>query len=453
MANNHIKTKIVMRRDTPTNWSTINPALLKGEFGVEVSDSGVARVKIGVDGVKTWNDLPYFGEIAKTEVDGQVIIYNDEEKLTLVGYEEAGAGARLQRTADGIEWFTPVITEAELKTNLEALAAIIGEESTEEGVASTGLIGRIEALETQDGVLAGEIDALEQTVADGFANVYTKEETNSAIATAVADASHLKRIIVDVLPTENIDENTIYMVLRSPAGETQDVYNEYIYINGAWELIGNTTVDLSEYAKTEDILVKSTSTDFIVTEAGELTFNAEAAPTFKGNNITEIVLGNVVGLQDALDSKVAKEEGKSLVEDTLITKLNGLADIQSTSEEFTLTEGVLAVNEIAAAKVTGLPAALEELANLKTAQTDYVKSVAVNGTVVEKDENQQVNISIAIGNNDSAGLVKGSSGDNKVAIAEDGTMSVDAVNVNSFTQTTGEWLILDGGGADINAWE
>lgn len=49
----------------------------------------------------------------------------------------------------------------------------------------------------------------------------------------------LKRAIVSSLPTEDIDTNTIYMVLDATAAQG-NVYNEYLYINNAWELIGTT---------------------------------------------------------------------------------------------------------------------------------------------------------------------------------------------------------------------
>lgn len=396
---------------------------------------------------------------AETAVDGKVIKYNADKELTLVGFAEAATGARLQKTATGVEWVVPgsdgTMTEAEVQqaindlnrdvTNLggklNAVEEIVGKESTGEGVASTGLIGSVEALEAQDGVLAGEIDALKT-------GVYTKQETDSAIATAIAAVDHLSREIVETLP-ENANENVIYMVRRE-GGTGQDVYNEYMYINGAWEIIGDTSVDLTGYAKTEDILVKSVSSDFTVTEAGQLTLNAAAAPEINGSNISNIAISNVVGLEAALNSKVAAEEGKSLVSNTLITKLENLAEIKSVSGEFTLTNGELSVNAIAADKITGLPAALTDIEILKGAQSSYVKSVSVNGTALEPSAEQGVNIPVAT---DSVlGVVKSASGDNKVVVATDGTMSVASVNITSLSQNEGEWLEINGGGADLNAW-
>jgi len=48
--------RVQLRHDIATNWSTANPTLLVGEFGVETDTS---RMKIG-DGISNWNQLPYF---------------------------------------------------------------------------------------------------------------------------------------------------------------------------------------------------------------------------------------------------------------------------------------------------------------------------------------------------------------------------------------------------------
>lgn len=57
MATKTLSTRIVMRNDTAENWTTKNPVLLKGEFGVE---TGTNKFKIG-DGNKAWADLDYAG--------------------------------------------------------------------------------------------------------------------------------------------------------------------------------------------------------------------------------------------------------------------------------------------------------------------------------------------------------------------------------------------------------
>lgn len=92
----------------------------------------------------------------------------------------------------------------------------------------------------------------EKTIAGfGITDAYTKTETDSAISTAVANADHLKRAIVSTLPdVSTADVNTIYMVPQNGAttGSQTSNYNEYIIVNGAFELIGTSAVDLTGYA-------------------------------------------------------------------------------------------------------------------------------------------------------------------------------------------------------------
>lgn len=55
------KTKIQLRRDTASNWSSVNPVLASGEIGVE-SDTG--RLKVG-DGNAAWTSLKYVQDASK----------------------------------------------------------------------------------------------------------------------------------------------------------------------------------------------------------------------------------------------------------------------------------------------------------------------------------------------------------------------------------------------------
>lgn len=68
------------------------------------------------------------------------------------------------------------------------------------------------------------------------------------------DAGAVKMIIVQVLPTEDIDESAIYLVpLENPTEEGNN-YAEYVYINNQWELLGKigVQVDLTDYVKFTD---------------------------------------------------------------------------------------------------------------------------------------------------------------------------------------------------------
>ena len=50
---------------------------------------------------------------------------------------------------------------------------------------------------------------------------------------------------VDALPTSNIDTATIYLLRENE--NSPNLYTEYIYVNGAWEILGIQKVDLSGY--------------------------------------------------------------------------------------------------------------------------------------------------------------------------------------------------------------
>ena len=79
----------------------------------------------------------------------------------------------------------------------------------------------------------------------------TVQEMNSAISTAIGNVNSFDMVVVQTLPTQDINTHTIYLVPKT--GETNDVYNEYIYINNAWEMIGNTQIDLSNYATKNEV--------------------------------------------------------------------------------------------------------------------------------------------------------------------------------------------------------
>lgn len=89
-------------------------------------------------------------------------------------------------------------------------------------------------------------------ISSALANYYNKSETDTKIASAIAAANHLKYEIVAQLPTDDIDVNTIYMVQRDDASG-QDIYTEYMYVNSKWEIVGDTTVDLTNYYTKGDV--------------------------------------------------------------------------------------------------------------------------------------------------------------------------------------------------------
>lgn len=76
---------------------------------------------------------------------------------------------------------------------------------------------------------------------------YTKEEVDNMIS--VIPKFAIKP--VSTLPTENISTTTIYL-LANGSGETDNLYDEYIYTD-KWDKLGTQTVDLSNYPTTDEM--------------------------------------------------------------------------------------------------------------------------------------------------------------------------------------------------------
>ena len=89
-------------------------------------------------------------------------------------------------------------------------------------------------------------------------DTYTKTEVNSLIG-AISTVSFQ---VVQTLPTQDIQTNVIYLVPKSSA-QADNTYDEYIYVNNAWEKIGDTQIDLSGYQTTANLVtsLSSSSTD------------------------------------------------------------------------------------------------------------------------------------------------------------------------------------------------
>lgn len=78
-------------------------------------------------------------------------------------------------------------------------------------------------------------------------NYYRKNETYSQeeIDQRISAIPKFAIQVVYNLPTENISETTVYLV---PGGAEDNLYTEFIYVSGAWEILGSQRVDLTGYA-------------------------------------------------------------------------------------------------------------------------------------------------------------------------------------------------------------
>jgi hypothetical protein len=182
----------------------------------------------------------------------------------------------------------------EVSQAVNNLEALIGAPATDEA-AATGLYKDLENL----------LNSV-NTKADAE-NVYSKTETDQAIAAAVVGADHLKRKIVNTVNDINKNEddalNYIYMVPTGLQYE-DDKYDEYVVIEidsiRSIEKVGSWEVNLDNYATKDDLIITSVANDFTISENKQLILN-------------ELPISKITNLQSLLDGKVDAQSGYTLL--------------------------------------------------------------------------------------------------------------------------------------------
>lgn len=166
---------------------------------------------------------------------------------------------------------------------------------------------------TVDSSLSGESENPVQnkiinTALEGKANIshnhddlyYTETEIDGkldSIQGALDSLVGFEAQIVEELPPVG-EDGVMYLVLSEDGGVEQDIYNEYIWVNGKFEKIGNTAVevDLSGYATKEYV---GTQLSGYVT-----TTKLEGDLATKANVTHNHTVANITDLQTKLDEKL-----------------------------------------------------------------------------------------------------------------------------------------------------
>lgn len=263
----------------------------------------------------------------------------DEVALYLI--TAVGAGAALQKLAQSSASGDVEADIAALQARCSEIEADIVEINGKLVVATTSTNGLMAAADKLklDGIAAGaQANVIEIVKLNGSPLEVTAKAVNIDLAKYATkqDLTTIPKFGIQVvaeLPTQDISTTTVYLVLQEEGEQSgQDIYNEYIYVNNKWELIGNTDVDLSAYATTEAMnaaiqtAVAGMATQGWVTEqlAGyatkaELGNKADASTvTAIGERVTAAE-GEIDTLQTDVAGKVAKTEMSGYADGTTIT--------------------------------------------------------------------------------------------------------------------------------------
>lgn len=291
----------------------------------------------------------------------------------------------------------------------------------------------IAALLGADTTLGNKILALETTVnneTSGVAANYAAATKNASdIAALVAqDKTHTEEIAG--LKTLTSGHTTDISNINAALGNIyvkNDVYNK-TEIDGKVEVINEAlgkkleASALEPYAKTADVAATYATIVALENEAK----TARAAEKANADALA-IFIGSVEGDNAKSVRAIAKEE-VALVVGSAPEALNTLEEVADW----------IANDKTGAAAMAGDIAALKGLVDTgdKTV-TKYVEDAIAAIPAYD----------LPVATLASLGGVKSSEGENKVKVAEDGTMEVNAINVNKLVQTEGEELVLNGGQA------
>lgn len=134
--------------------------------------------------------------------------------------------------------------------------------------------------------LTNDSNFITKTVGD-LVNYYSKSEsfTRDEINAKISAIPKFSIQVVTTLPTANISETTVYLL--KTGDESQNLYTEYIYVNGKWEYLGKQTVDLTGYATETFVQNYAQPKGNYLTQHQDLSNYAKKATTLSGYGITD----------------------------------------------------------------------------------------------------------------------------------------------------------------------
>lgn len=360
--------------------------------------------------------------------DGKSITVVDGE-VQLVGFGEAQPGQQPRIGSNGsLEWYTP-------------------DASTVEGLQQT--VGQ---LQTDVSELQSDVGTINDTLETkaNVSDVYTQTQTDEKIAAAISSTYK---------PSGSVE----FASLPTPSADNLgNVYN----VTDAF------TAGASFIASEQGVEYPSGTNVAVVEVEGQYYFDALSGFVDLTGYLTTAEAAGTYATIAQLGNKVDKVSGSSLVQDTLITKLTNLLNIQSVADgQLQVSpEGQLSILSIAQSQVAGLTDALAGKVNVEAgkglsendftttllnklngieagAEVNVIESVSLNSVPLEIS-GKAVNIPIAT--TGALGVVLSSTTENGVTVKANGAMEVNSINVNKLVQTEGDSLILNGGNAAVS---
>ena len=427
-----------------------------------------------IDEYSVWYDMGELTTYATTSpvaYVGQIVTLVNEGESTVEAYMIQNTAGNLMKLASTTASGDLTEDVLELQGKVSNLEAAVGTKGDDSGITANDLWAAIKEVKTA-------YEAADTTINEKFGNYYNKTETEGKIDEKINVAISTTYRAAGAIAFESLPE-----LGASEEGKVYNITNEFTttenFVEGPGKKypVGTNVVciDVGTDEYKWDVLAGFVDTSALATKQ-ELTKGLETkvdkvagsslvqdtliqkltglveiksvkedelsiASDTKQLSILAITQDKVTGLSDSLNNKVNVEAEKSLVEDTLITKLTGMTEIKGVSGELEIgaDDKILSVKAIDQSKITGLTAALA--GKIHEVKVNEVPLLAADGSV-----------NIGLATSSAAGVVMGSEAENKVKVDVDGTMEVNSLNINKLVQSAEDVLVLDGGDAsDLSA--
>lgn len=237
-----------------------------------------------------------------------------------------------------------VVPFAVIEENIAKCQILFDTDAVQISIDNTGAVtannislARSSDIPTQTSQLYNNSGYITNAVSD-LANYYLKDETytKAEVQQLIAQIPSMSVVVVQELPATG-EALTIYLVPKNPS-QTNNYYDEYMWLTNGWEKIGDTQIDLTDYVK---------NTDYATSSKGGVIKTAASYGTYTNTNSGYMsadikTYSQYTGSQDYIFlSKGTLENvitGKELVNQTTLEESQALQDTQINANKDAIDE-------------------------------------------------------------------------------------------------------------------
>ena len=354
------------------------------------------------------------------EVGGNIAInenvfVKDGEKLDLLGFAGAVAGAQLVKGADGrLSWVKPDTTTVEgLSTSVTALEHTVNGYTDDGGIVHEGLGSKVSTLETKVG------------------NIYTKAEVDAKVSSVMRYKG--SKDTYAELPSEGNEVGDVWNIVGTDAANGVRAGDNFAWNGTGWDNLGGAVV-LDGYATKDDL---SGKVDKV--EGSRLMTSAE------GEKLAGIATGAEVNVVKSVDDTefTLDKNGKLNIKALGQDKITGLADALAGKVSTEAGKGLSSNDYTDAEK--------EKLGAIEAgSQVNILEAISIGGTDAPISDKK---VDIPVATAEKLGVVKSSSAKDQIAVGADGIMSINTVSLSKIVQAADETLIINGGNSGLTIGE